>query len=387
MTAIIRATAAHDFLALVPVLAGFVPERSLVCVAFSGNRSVGVLRHDLPPEATDHERLVTAVIGTICRIPDVDAVVPVVYSSECYGESGGMPHRDLLELVVERAGRAGFHVRDALCQAADAWSSLLDPESPATGHPLDLVASSPVLLDVPESDRPGSSQPRGGLPDADPAIALQVAGILEEFADLRRVERAVAGLARDADPVELVETLVARPRRRPLDARRVAWLLHLAARPPYRDAMMLQMAFGRTLGEIALDLPDPGSEPIALVGDRVERRADERDDVLANLMLGRSMLRPDSARAERGIEQLRRAVAHAPEDVRPGPLCMAAWLAWSLGRGSEAGGFLDAALAIAPEHSMAGLLEGFIGAGALPEWAFARRAAADEVHGFAVGGL
>ena len=34
MTTIIRAAAAHDLLALVPALAGFQPERSIVCVAF-----------------------------------------------------------------------------------------------------------------------------------------------------------------------------------------------------------------------------------------------------------------------------------------------------------------------------------------------------------------
>ena len=43
MTTIIRATDASDLLALVPALAGFVAERSIVCVAFRGRRSAGVL--------------------------------------------------------------------------------------------------------------------------------------------------------------------------------------------------------------------------------------------------------------------------------------------------------------------------------------------------------
>ena len=66
MTTIIRAEAAHDFLALVPALVGYRPARSVLCVAFDGNRTGGVLRHDLPdgPDATD--ALVRAVVGTVC---------------------------------------------------------------------------------------------------------------------------------------------------------------------------------------------------------------------------------------------------------------------------------------------------------------------------------
>ena len=48
MTTIIRAAGAHDLLALVPALAGFVPERSIVCVAFRGARSEAVAKCLLP---------------------------------------------------------------------------------------------------------------------------------------------------------------------------------------------------------------------------------------------------------------------------------------------------------------------------------------------------
>jgi len=36
---IVKTREAHDFLALVPQLAGFQPERSVVLVAFRGNRT------------------------------------------------------------------------------------------------------------------------------------------------------------------------------------------------------------------------------------------------------------------------------------------------------------------------------------------------------------
>ncbi|MET4159679.1 hypothetical protein ABIC29_003282 [Agromyces sp. PvR057] len=393
MTAIIRAASAHDFLALVPALAGFEPERSLLCVVFVGNRTVGVLRHDLPTGADDHERLVTAVIGTICRIPDVDAIVPIVYTDERYADAGRMPRRELLELVADRAGHAGFVVRDVLCHAADGWSSALDPTAPAIGHPLSRVASSRALRELPDEERHADVSDAAALPPADAARAAAVSTAIAEFRELPTLESAMAGLARDADPVELVEALVSGPRRRPVDARRLAWLLHLASRPALRDAMMLQIAFGRMVGELAHDVSSGGACGNAggVATEDHTARADGEpddgalDDVLARLIVGRSMLRPDPGRVERGLSVLREAIAHAPEALRPGPLCIAAWLAWSLGRGSVAGAFLDAALSIDPGHTMAQLLEGHIGSGALPEWVFVRPPHADEHHGAVSG--
>ena len=128
MTTIIRAEQAHDFLALVPMLAGFRPERSIVCVAFRGNRTVGVLRHDLPRRARDRAPLVSVIVGTICRMPGIDAVVPVVYTDARFA-GRGIPERALLQLLVKEAERAGFTVRDALCRGADAWASVPSGQS------------------------------------------------------------------------------------------------------------------------------------------------------------------------------------------------------------------------------------------------------------------
>ena len=138
MTTIIRARAAHDFLALVPTLVGYRPSRSLLCVAFDGNRTAGVLRHDLPRAAAERQPLVTAIVGTLCRMPHVDAVVPVIYTDAEFG-GDGMPESELLGELVRKAEQAGFLIRDALCVAADAWGSLLDDELPAGGRDLGLI--------------------------------------------------------------------------------------------------------------------------------------------------------------------------------------------------------------------------------------------------------
>ncbi|GAA1841549.1 DUF4192 family protein [Agromyces salentinus] len=381
MTAIIRAASAHDLLALVPALAGFTPSRSLVCVAFTGTRTAGVLRHDLPADAGDHAALVAVVIGTVCRMPGVDAIVPIVYTDATFREVGGLPERALLDLIADRAVHAGFQVKDALCQAGDGWASAFDSSAPAAGHPLAMVSNNAAareaagLADVEGGDQSGTMPP----PDARTAPAL--ASAFGELRELRTAEQAMAGLGRLADPIELVDSLLSAPRRSQ-PVRHLAWFLHLASLPAIRDAMMLHIAFGRVVADLALDASDAGSEdgPVPEAGMGVLGRARttagamqaEVDDLLARLITGQTMLRPDRRRVERAFRLIRGLVADAPADARPGACCIAAWLAWCLGRGSVAGSLLDAALEIDPGHTMARLLDEFIGSGALPDWAFIR---------------
>ena len=379
MTTIIRAEAAHDFLALVPTLAGFRPERSIVCVAFHGNRTVGVLRHDLPRRARDRAALVSTIIGTLCRMPGVDAVVPVVYSDATFADSRGVPERALLGLFAKRARQAGFLVRDALCRAADAWGSFLDPDTPPAGHPLVLVDESAVARRAPaEIEVLASPTASSELPETDPEMAAAIATAIADFRSVDRAEAAITRLGHLVDPVELVETLVARgvAEHPPI---RLAWFLHLASRPPLRDAMMLQFAFGVAVGEAAHDDAMASADRAEQHGesmDELVRRetaegaADEVSDLLTRLLLGQSSLRPERRRVERALTLLRQLVADAPRGCAVGPLCIAAWLAWCLGRGSAAGAFLDRALEEEPEHPMASLLHAFIGSGALPDWAF-----------------
>ncbi|KFF60902.1 hypothetical protein JF66_01240 [Cryobacterium sp. MLB-32] len=134
---IVKTRKASDFLALVPQLVGFLPEQSLVLVAFRGNRTCGALRFNLPDTDAPlkvHKRIATTLVGTLCKIPGVDAVVPVVYTGDCFAAVGGMPQEDFLGCLMKRAEMSGFLVRDALCVAADAWGSYCDPNCPASGR-------------------------------------------------------------------------------------------------------------------------------------------------------------------------------------------------------------------------------------------------------------
>lgn len=382
MTTIIRAGSAQEFLALVPTLAGFHPSRSLVCVAFDGRRTVGVLRHDLPRRARDRSALVSAIVSTLCRMPGVDAIAPVAYCDETFAEHGDAPERRLVDLLCRRASEAGFGIRDALCRAADGWGSYLDDDIPAGGRPLaDLVEPRVAGL---APDRPAeSSTSWAHLPEVDERRARAIRR------ELRRIERAGVGdavfraLGDDVDPVELVERLLENDE--PSMLRR-AWFLHLAARPVFRDGMMLQFAFGPVVGaaahEDAVDLAERAEAQGESVDALVRREFAAHDaelgvsEFLSRLLLGRTTLRPEPDRLERALDIVRAIIADAPPGIRAGSICIAAWLCWALGRASAAGALLDLVEAEEPHHTMAALLQQYFGSGALPDWAFIRPDAA-----------
>jgi hypothetical protein len=370
---VIRAGAAHELLALVPALAGAEPRRSLVCVAFRGARTVGVLRHELPRRVADHQLVVQAVIAMLCRIDGADAVVPIVYTDRDYPRGSGAAELRLLARCVDRLEEAGFAVRDSLLVAATGWRSQLDRRTPPGGRPLAEIAGAAAKL--------ADALPPSDALDAWEARAFLRAEVASALHDLESGPSFSAGLGqaldRAADPIDLVERLLvceAAP-----DAAGLARFAQLASLAAFRDAMILQIAFGATVGELALEgslaadtRAAEGGVPLdELVQDEFDSgAADEVDELVGRMFLGETRLRPDARRVRRGIRVVEFAVEHCPRQRRPGLLCIAAWLHWSLGVASRAGERLDRALEIEPGHPMARLLAGYFRRGVLPEWAF-----------------
>jgi hypothetical protein len=404
MHSIVKASDAQDFLAFVPRLVSFRPERSLVLVAFRGNRTCGTLRLDLPQSGARavHKRIANTLIGMVCKIRGADAVVPVIYTDESVETRGTLPHDELVRKLIDRAELGGFAVRDALCVAVDGWGSYLDAELPEHGHPLSLIAESSVADRLPPSALTALSTPDdlARLPTVNLAETESVARAMKQ---LRRLldfsvevgdeETATLPLSLAAaldeledeagplfDPVNLAEQALGwNPET--LDAVRAAVMIFVLQGPPNRDATMLQFAFGAGVGAAAersnrehADIQRAtGKSMDDIVAAEIDSAQGQHPDdrLIGEMMMGQTGERPNVDRVKRAIELLKKLVALAPRSNRPAPLCMLAWLSWSLGRGSVAGRFIDDALTIDEHYGMAQLLATLLDTGMLPEWAFA----------------
>jgi hypothetical protein len=352
---------------MLPSLVGFTPQRSIVLLAFRGKRTCGALRLDLPSStsAVVPKRVASFAVGTLCKIPGVDAVVAAIYTDETIRTSG-LPHSDLAKVLGRRLEQAGFELRGLLCQASDGWGSYRDADTPAGGHPLSDIANSPVVANIPTESLPDDAETPARVPDA-PA------------ADKRRVRDALAGYRRLVEKVPEDDSDELPPEFAPVknlarfaeDA--LAWdepairandalLLFVLQGPGMRDLTMLQWASSLRTGHVLVN-----------EADRWIRGGRDKTDAGAwaspNLMFGIGP-RPDPERVERGIRLLLTVVSRAEDAERPALLCMLGWLNWALGRGSRAGRYIDEARAIDPGYGMAELLDTMASRGMLPEWAF-----------------
>jgi len=381
----VKAQKAQDFLALVPQLLGFLPETSAVLVAFRGNRTCGALRFNLPEDDASqkvHKRIATTLAGMLCKIPGVDAVVPVIYTDDSFAGVPGMPRERFAEVLNRRLELSGFLLRDSLCVAADSWGSYLDPQCPAGGHPLSEIAESSVNNEATaQSERPLGTLQNGADPvGVDLATRERLARVYRRYRHLiARAENAPAlfpTIGALLDPVAIAEKALTWSC--PPTEDDAAALLVLVQSPPNRDQIMVQFAFGREEGlrahevnvHYALLQHETGRSLDDLVAEEMGS-GDSSAQHTGDIMLGLRQERPDVDRIRMAITLLRTVVAMAPRSAKPAPLCMLAWLSWALGSGSVAGFFVDQALAIDPQYSMAILLEVLLASGHLPDWAFA----------------
>ncbi|KQO99550.1 hypothetical protein ASF30_06410 [Leifsonia sp. Leaf264] len=360
----ITADAGHDFLALLPRLTGYQPRNSVVMVAFRGTRTCGAIRFDLPGAAplAVLRRFATSMIGMLCKIPEVDAVVPVAYTDECFGATDAVPQALFMDVLVHRAEISGFHVRDSLCVAADGWASYLDPELPPGGRPLGDIEGSAVnaLADREGMEVRGDVGGDTELPVVDLARSEGVAQRLRRLRDEPASGGPVAAGAYELADLALPEFLEYLLAHRPdsLSPEIIASALWVLERPVFRDIAILQWAFGREIGLQALDdqLRWTGAATIEETG--------------TGLLLWGEGPRPDPDRIDAAMALLGQLAACAPLSARVAPLTMLAWLCWALGQSSRAAVFITAALAIDPDYGLASLIRAMIDGGRLPEWAF-----------------
>jgi hypothetical protein len=396
MATVIPTPSAEDFLALVPRLVGFAPTESIVLVAFRGTRTCAAIRLDLPADAPGDvlRRIATSMVGMFSKLGSADAVVPVVYTGECFHTSSSSPpHAEFVRVALDRFRFSGFVVRDALCVASDAWGSYLDPDAPPGGRPLDEIASSPVHAAIPGAvrDRMGDLDAWAALPVVDLVTRERVARRLRALGEaLGRVgphgpvdSAASGGAMGRCASVEAVRTggdawlqlalwmlddlpMFAEDcleQAHASDASRLdddatALLIHVVQSPALRDVLMLQWAFDLETGDRVLE-----------DARRFAAGAPVRSLESGTMMLGEGE-RPDAHRIERAVLLVKRLAAVAPRAARPPLLCMLAWFNWALGRSSVVDRFLQRAEQIDQGYGLAEVMRTVLDRGMLPEWAF-----------------
>jgi hypothetical protein len=389
MTTTVKAATAAQFLSLVPRMLGYRPSRSLVLIPFSGSRSVGAMRFDLPTAAETDEidRIAATLIGMVCRLPDADALAAVFYTDERFGDNG-MPHRDLVAGLERRADACGLRMTDALCVAADAWGSHFDTDCPAAGRPLRDLADEPSgaeHLAVANGDQAaGAELPKVDLAEKEytaravsaladavlllcgPESAARTAGSAltavatrdDDRGEPRVDPRALAAVCTLDDLPGLFEEALGwdLDTLDPFDAAAIVWCL---GRPAMRDIALVQWCGGFPAGDEALD---------------AQLRWESGEEYPAHLamqMWGEGE-RPDPDRLEAALALSRRVAAAAPRAFRAGALATCGWLAWALGRSTHAERYATWACEIEPEHGLAEIVRSFVLAGHLPDWAFRR---------------
>ncbi|MFH8251543.1 DUF4192 family protein [Microbacterium sp. B2969] len=374
MTTIVKAATAAQFLSLVPRMLGYRPTRSLVMIPFSGSRSLGAMRLDLPADEDEADSVAATFLGMVCRLPGADAVASIAYTDASLAE--GMPHETLAAALSRRADTCGIRLTDSLCVGANGWGSYLDPDLPAGGHPLSELGDEPPgaeHLAIADGDQAAGAE----LPASDLVEKETVARALQNLAEavglLCGTDAGAGATSPDhrVDPLAL--TAVCDLDDLPglfeealtwdcdgLDAYDIAVLVWCLSRPALRDIALVEWCGGLDAGDEAFD---------------AQLRWEAGEEYPAHLamhMWGEGE-RPDPERLETALRLARQAAAAAPTASRPGPLATCAWLSWALGRSTHAEKYATQACEIEPEHGLAEIVRSFVHAGHLPDWAFRPR--------------
>ncbi|WP_431867274.1 DUF4192 domain-containing protein [Microbacterium paraoxydans] len=365
MTTVLRASDSAQFLGIVPALAGFTPHESIALLPFHGSRSDGAMRLDLPDAAVPPLHYAAAAVELLGRVPGTDALAVVVYTDEppqTTPDGLVLPQAVTVDTLLGCAEEAGLRTVEALCVTPEGWARY-DDEDP-TLHPLSDIVPPPDASSL--GDVSGDQFSGAGLPPVSAAEEDQMARILRGLdaalapgqADPSRSaepEVISACALLDDIPAFLESVVHHHDSLRPFDTAALVWCL---GRPPVRDAAIAQWATDHRRGIRTMEAQLAFAASGAPVPDDIGR-----------VFLGRGPA-PDGERLRAALHAVRHATALAPRAARPGPLTVAAWLSWALGRATHAGRYLDMAREIDPGYSLALLLDTMMCGAVLPEWAF-----------------
>ncbi len=341
----------RDVVALVPYQLGFVPQDSLVLVAFGPSGRLGVvLRADLA-DVVAGERWRALEVAGYLEADGADRAVAVVYLD------GALPDvPSWLEVVDDALAERGVDLVDCWHVDGEVFRSLLCRGSgccPPQGWPLAHAESSVVSAHMVGLGRSPAATRAQLLPDLTPApqaARRRVAG---------RVRRATAGpLGATARLRHLRawQGCLASGRVEEADA---AGVLAALDDPWTRDAVVLTLA----------GVDDVVVDELALCGPT--ERTDEALDQLFGAASGPA-LSPLEEVLRPGREVLLAVARLAQGPRRADPLAVLAWASWWSGDGALARDLVEVALRARRDHGLARLVAGAVGTGTPPAWARVR---------------
>lgn len=325
MTEVIKAAGPGDFLALVPRLLGFQPRESMVLVPFKENRTLGAMRVDLPP-AGQAASASSALVEMLRRVEGAEGVAAIVYT-----ELDAAACTAILMALEFRLEDTGLRIVDMLYVCREGWGSIADDQAP---HPLDTLPPSEVTSDV-----------------LDPCV-------LPKISSERRKATVNSGFEPEQDIVDLTAFIedVLYMEASTLAPRNVAALDWLFSRPALRDIFMVQVTAGMERGEDALEAQLAWETGVEYPSD------------LAMHMWGEGP-RPEVSRLENALELARWTTAI---QASAGSYSVCAWMSWALGRSTHAEHYAKEGLRMDAEHGLCQIVDSFVTAGHLPQWAFQR---------------
>ncbi|KAB1661324.1 DUF4192 family protein [Pseudoclavibacter sp. CFCC 13796] len=375
MNVTLKPQGSAQFLATLPALTGFIAHESLVAVFFSGKRSIGSFRLDLPDDGDllRAREFADLVVDTLCRVPGCTGAVPVIYCDSAVGDSAKLPYSLLWSLLEECLSDSELDVLDACCVASDGWGSYLDADLPVGGRDLAEIEQNPMRLDAMMAvDREiVDLEAMSELPPCDAALVAETSSALAERLDRLpesfRLHETIQTLDLDLEALIRHASLGVPPpgsdRTEPVD--RLLDFCTVARLDIVREIFLVGLAFGPE----ALRLAAQESQHTRVRHTNLASVAYRLKNTLTELVLrGVPAAPPDRERMRSAVHVLQRCCAAADPEVRADLAAMIAWLWWAIGIGSVAERLLVQVLDHDPDHGLAGVFADLCCGFGAPTW-------------------
>ena len=318
MTTTVKAGTPAQLLSLVPSLLGYIPSDSLVVVPFLGSRSLGAVRLNLPSDGEVARDAAMAALGIVIKCGG-DALASVVYASG--SEAAQKAALVEAELWVQSLN-AGIGTKGSFLVNEIGWAA----SDGAIGL-IDELAYDPAL-------KPGPVPP---LPEGIEGVMVTEERPTPEDAVALATAVSLGELGTHPDALSLWAELI--------DS------------PSVRDIALGTICYGVLAGDGFV------------AAQRGWEAGEGYPTDLAQFMWGDGA-RPNHHALENALRTtLLVAASLKGKPAQWGSLTTASWLAWALGKSSEAEHYAKQALELEP-GGLAEIVLAFVNSGHLPSWAF-----------------